>query len=74
MQEASQTGIAVNTHEFKNCYDEFVTFLLAQSATSRCKVAWLDTLDYTHVELASLTNEVSEKKCSKLCKKGRSLC
>jgi hypothetical protein len=73
LQETSQKGIDVNTHLLKNCYDEFVRLLFSQSAALTCKAALLNTLNYTHVELVSLTDEVSGKKCGGLFEKGRIL-
>ena len=70
LQETSQTGIAVDAHVLGNCYDEFVTILFSQSAANTNKAAFLNTLDYTRVELLSLTEEVSEKKCDGLFEKG----
>jgi len=73
LQETSQTGITVSTHVLRNCFDEFVMLLFSQSAALTCKAAFLNSLDYTRVELMTLTDEVSEKKCNNLFEKGYSL-
>ena len=73
LQEASQTGIAVDTRVLENCYDEFVLLLFTQSAAFTGKAALHNALDYTRVELISLTEEVSEKKCAGLFEKGYSV-
>ena len=70
LKEASQTGITMNTHVLKNCFDEFVILLFSQSAALTCKVSLLNSLDYTRIELITLTDEVSEKKCGCLFEKG----
>jgi len=72
LSEASQTGIAIDTHVLKKCYDEFVMLLFTQSAAFSGKAAFHNTLEYTRVELASLTEEVSEKKCTRFTQKGYS--
>jgi hypothetical protein len=70
LQEASQTGIAVNTHELGNCFEEFVMLLFSQGAAFSCKVAFHNALEYTRVELTGLTEEVSGKKCTCFSEKG----
>ena len=70
IQEASQTGIAIDTHVLKKCYDEFVIILYSQSAAFSGKAAFHNTLEYTRVELISLTEEVSGKKCACFTEKG----
>ena len=72
LSEASQTGIVIDTYVLKKCYDEFVMLLFSQSAAFSGKVAFHNTLEYTRVELTSLTDEVSEKKCTCFTKKGYS--
>ena len=70
LKETSQTGITINTHVLQNCYEEFVKLLFTHNAAFSSKATWLNTLDYTRVELIILTDEVSEKKCNSLFKKG----
>jgi hypothetical protein len=72
MQEASQAGISVDTHVLRNCHDEFVRLLFSVNAVFKCKTAFLDTLDYTRVEMKSLTERVSKKKRTGFSKKGYS--
>ena len=72
LSETSQTGIAIDTNVLKKCYDEFVMLLFSLSAAFSGKAAFHNTLEYTRVELTSLTEEVSEKKCTCFTKKGYS--
>jgi hypothetical protein len=65
LQEASQKGADIDVQVLENGYDEFVRFLFSGNAASTDRATYHDTLVYTRVELACLT-EIPEKKSGAL--------
>ena len=72
LHDITQKDISIDAQVLKKCYDEFVMLLFSQSAAFSGKAAFHNTLEYTRVELTSLTEEVSEKKCTCFTEKGYS--
>ncbi|MDR0231983.1 MAG: hypothetical protein LBI82_07675 [Dysgonamonadaceae bacterium] len=62
LQEASQMGIDGDANVLKSGYDEFVILVFSEGAAFADKTAYHNTLVYTRIELAGLTERGIEKK------------
>ena len=63
LQKISQKNVSIDTQVLQNEYDEFVRLLFSEFAVLTDKTTFHNSLVYTRVELAGLT-EVLEKKCN----------
>jgi len=58
------SSLNADFYELENWYDEFVSLLFLENALSTDKVAYHNSLLYTRVELAYLTEVSGKKYCN----------
>jgi len=62
LQETLQTGIEVATRKMTSEYDEFATFLFAESNNSQDRTKYREMLVYTLSGLTGLVKQILKKK------------